>query len=89
MTTKLSGAEGLEEMVLQPAPVMLTGLGWGPLYGAVVRHVEQYEGETKVRVQVQGDMAIVQFINMDWVAKFRGSESNSWLRGAGWRWGRK
>ena len=54
-----------------------------------MRHVEQYEGETKVRVQVQGDMAIVQFINMDWVAKFRGSESNSWLRGAGWRWGRK
>ena len=78
MTTKLSGAEGLEEMVLQPAPVMLTGLGWGPLYGAVVRHVEQYEGETKVGVQ--GDMAIVQFINMDWVAK---------LRGSGWRWGRK
>ena len=47
---------------------MLTGLGWGPLYGAVVRHVEQYEGETKVRVQVQGELAIVQFINMDWVA---------------------
>ena len=44
----------------------------------MVRHVEQYEGETKVGVQ--GDMAIVQFINMDWVAK---------LRGSGWRWGRK
>ena len=27
MTTKLSGAEGLEEMVLQPGPVMHTGLG--------------------------------------------------------------
>jgi hypothetical protein len=36
----------------------------------VVRHVEQYEGETKVGVQ--GDMAIVQFINMNWVDKFRG-----------------
>ena len=35
MTTKLSDVEGLEEMVLQPGPVMLTGLGWGPSYGAV------------------------------------------------------
>ena len=50
-----------------------------------MRHVEQYEGE----VRVQGDMAIVQLINMDWVAKFRGSGGNSWLSGAGWRWGRK
>jgi hypothetical protein len=49
--------------------------------------VEQYEGETMVGVQ--GDMAIVQFINMDWVAKFRGSGSKSCLRCAGWRWGRK
>ena len=83
MTTKLSDGEGLE--VLQPGPVMLTGQGWGSSYGAVVRHVEQYEGE----VRVQGDMAIVQLINMDWVAKFRGSGGNSWLSGAGWRWGRK
>ena len=51
--------------------------------------MEQYEGETKVRVQVQGELAIVQFINMDWVAKFGGSGGNSWLRGAGWIWGRK
>ena len=47
------------------------------IYEAVLRHVRQYEG----------DMAIVQFINMDWAAKFRGG--NSWLRGAGWIWGRK
>jgi hypothetical protein len=33
MTTKLSGAEGLEEMVLQPGPVLLTGLGRGPSWG--------------------------------------------------------
>ena len=50
---------------------MLTGLGWGPSPGAVVRHVRQYEGVTKVRVE--GDMAMVQFINLDWAAKFRGA----------------
>jgi hypothetical protein len=31
--------EGLEEMVLQPGPVMLTWLGWGPSYGAVACRV--------------------------------------------------
>ena len=52
-------------MILQPCEVILTCLGWGPSNGAVVRHVRQYEGVTKVRVE--GYMAMVQFINLDWV----------------------
>ena len=40
----------------------------------------------ETKVGGQGDLAIVQFINMDWIAKFRGSGGSSWLRGAGWRW---
>ena len=27
----------------------------------------------QIKVRVEGDMAMVQFINMDWAAKFRGS----------------
>jgi hypothetical protein len=87
MTNKLSDAEGLEmdrlaeeEMVLQPCQVMLTGLGWGPSPGAVLRHVRQYEGVTNIRVD--GDMAMVQFIKMDWAGVMGGI---LWLSDAGWR----
>ena len=66
-----------EEMVLQPCQVILTDLGWGPSPGAVVRHARQYEGVTKVRVE--GDMAMVQFINVDWAAAKFGSSGGQWM----------
>ena len=71
--SRQTDAEGLkmnrlaeEEMVLQ---AMLTVLRWGPSPWAVVRHVRQYEGMAKARVE--GDIAMVQFINLDWADKFR------------------
>ena len=86
MTNKFSDTEGLEvdrlaeeEMILQPCQVMLTGLGWGPSPGAVVRHVREYEGVTKVRVE--GDIAMVQFINLDWAEKFRGDGGQHLVEG--------
>ena len=45
----------------------------------MVRHVRQYEGVTKVRVE--GDMAMVQFINLDWSEKIRGDGEHHIVEG--------
>ena len=58
---------------------------WG-LGLAALRHVRPYEGVTKVRVE--GDMAMVQFINMDWATMCRGDGGTPWFMDVGWRWGR-
>ena len=78
MTTKMSDAQGLEmerlaeeEKILQTFEVILTALGVGSFtWGCVVMHARQYEVVTKVRVE--GDMAMVHFINLDWADMFRG-----------------
>ena len=35
----------------------------------------------QIKVRVEGDMAMVQFINMDWAAKFRGSGGQQLVEG--------
>merc|ERR1719233_2876512 len=62
----LSSTEGEEQ---QPCQVILTGLSWGPTPGAVVRHARKYEGVTKIKVE--GDIAVIQFRNVDVASKFR------------------
>ena len=38
------------------------------------------------KVRVEGGLAVVMFINLDWTAKFMGDGNNTWLRDADWRW---
>ena len=52
----------------QPCQVIMTGLSWGPNPGSVVRHARKYEGVTKIRVE--GDLAIIEFSNVDVADKF-------------------
>ena len=75
MTHKLSDEDTMEmkipvEEIWEPCQLTLAGLGWGPSPGDVVRHVRNYEGVTEVRVD--GDLAVVQFKNIEWADKFRG-----------------
>jgi len=84
MTNKLSGVDMLEmevptEEILEPCQVTLSGLGWGPSPGDVVRHVRKYEGVIEVRVD--GDMAVLQFRNMEWADKFRGEGGHHVIEG--------
>ena len=37
----------------------------------MVRHGRQYEGRGGHQVRVEGDMAMVHFINLDWADMFR------------------
>merc|ERR1719233_988229 len=81
VTAKFSETDKLENMLSstegekqEPCQVILTGLSWGPTPGAVVRHARKYEGVTKI--EVEGDIAVVQFRNIDVASKFRNLGGN-------------
>jgi len=56
---------------VQKCQVVLTGLGWGGLAPDLVEnHARKYEGVTQVRVE--GDTAVVEFMNAELASRFRG-----------------
>merc|ERR1712179_258982 len=56
---------------LQKCQVVLTGLGWGGLAPDLVEnHARKYEGVIQVRVE--GDTAVVEFMNAELASRFRG-----------------
>merc|ERR1712096_578436 len=63
----------------QPCQVTITGLGWGPPPGAVMRHVRKFQGVTMVKVE--GDLATVQFNHLAWADKFRGEGGSHVVEG--------
>jgi len=84
VTAKYSEANIVEKKLptvekQQPCQVILTGLSWGPTPGAVVRHVRDYEGVTKIKID--GDIAEIHFINIEMAEQFRGQGENHIIDG--------
>jgi len=59
---------------VKPCQVIMTDFSWGLSPGAVVRHVRDYEGVSQIKVE--GDTAIITFMNLEYAHKFRGEGEN-------------